>query len=104
MRPGVTSSPDNEEHWNGESYLQKAGGPIRLRSTCAVARIVVNEWDGRWMDLCRRKNIRIGKNNRYMDDIRAFLKALREGWRWMEGGFCYTKAWEQEDKGSGVSA
>ena len=56
------------------------------------------------MELCKENNIRIGKSNRYMDDIRAFLKALREGWRWMEGGFCYTKAWEQEGKGSGVSA
>ena len=23
--------------WNGDTYLQKAGGPIGLRSTCAVA-------------------------------------------------------------------
>jgi hypothetical protein len=81
VRPGVTASPENEEHWvfprvepteyekrlivatvvkigvlvmmnthiyswNGEIYLQKAGGLIGLRSTCAVARVVMNEWDG----------------------------------------------------------
>ena len=39
-----------------------------------------------------------------MHDIRAFLKALREGWRWVEGGLYYTKSWEEEDKRSGVSA
>ena len=50
------------------------------------------------MDLCRRNNIRIGNNNRYMDDIRAFYKALREGWRWMEGGLCYTKDWSKRTK------
>ena len=72
--------------WNGESYLQKAGGPIGLRSTCAVARVVMNEWDARWTTLCKKNNIILGKTNRYMDDIRAFLKALREGCRWREGG------------------
>ena len=39
-----------------------------------------------------------------MDDIRAFLKALREAWRWVEGGLYYTKSCEEEDKRSGVSA
>ena len=41
---------------------------------------------------------------RYMDDIRAFLKALREVWRWRDGDLCYKKTWELEDKKSGTSA
>ena len=45
-------------------------------------------------------NIKLGKSNRYMDDIWAFLKALREGWRWNEGSLCFTKSWEAEDKES----
>ena len=60
--------------------------------------------DSRWIELCNRNNIKIGKSNRYMDDIRAFLKALKEGWRWRDGDLCYTKAWELEDKKSGISA
>ena len=95
VRPGVTSSPENEEHWyfppmsmteaekrmvvamvvkvgilvmmnthvyswNGHSYLQRAGGPIGLRSTCAVARVVMNEWDVRWLTLCEVNNIKLG--------------------------------------------
>ena len=90
--------------WNGDTFLQKAGGPIGLRSTCAVARVVMNEWDSRWRMLCANNNIRIGKNNRYMDDIRAFLKALRMGWRWMDGRLCYTESWLEEDKKEGLSA
>jgi hypothetical protein len=90
--------------WNGQPYLQKAGGPIGLRSTCAVARVVMNEWDARWLEMCKINNIKINKKNRYMDDIRAFLKAIREGWRWVDGGLCFTKAWEQEDMSSGKSA
>ena len=139
VRPGVTASPENEEHWyfppreltglekrmvvamvvkvgvlvmmnthvyswNGESFLQKAGGPIGLRSTCAVARVVMNEWDARWMEVCKKNNIKLSKSNRYMDDIRSFLKALKLGWRWVGGNLCYTKSWEQEDRASGISA
>jgi hypothetical protein len=84
--------------WNGESYLQRAGGPIGLRSTCAVARVVMNEWDARWLAMCKENNIKLYKNNRYMDDIRAFLKALKLGWRWVDGSLCFTKSWEEEDR------
>ena len=90
--------------WNGEAFLQKAGGPIGLRSTCAVARVVMNEWDSRWMELCKLNNIKLRRRNRYMDDIRAFLNALKMGWRWVGGHLCYTESWEKEDRESGLSA
>ena len=64
----------------------------------------MNEWDSRWMDLCRLNNIKLGKSDRYMDDIRAFLKSLKMGWRWVGGSLCYTKSWEEEDRASGRSA
>ena len=54
--------------WNGEKYLQRARGPIGLRSTCAVARIVMNEWDARWQAMCADNNIKLAKGSRYMDD------------------------------------
>ena len=90
--------------WDGKAFFQKAGGPIGLRSICAVARIVMNEWDSRWMETCGANNIKLIKGDRYMDDIRAFLKALRMGWRWFEGNLCYTRTWEEEDRSSGRSA
>ena len=30
--------------FDGKIFLQQEGGPIGLRSTCAVARVVMNEW------------------------------------------------------------
>ena len=39
-----------------------------------------------------------------MDDIRAFLKSLKMGWRWVDGNLCYTRTWEKEDRDSGLSA
>ena len=35
--------------FGGKYYLQKAGGPIGLRSTCAVARLTMLEWDKKWL-------------------------------------------------------
>ena len=34
----------------GQCYKQKKGGPIGLRSTCAVARLVMSVWDSKWLE------------------------------------------------------
>jgi hypothetical protein len=36
----------------------------------------MNKWDARWMALCKQNNIKLCRSDRYMDDIRAFLKSL----------------------------
>jgi hypothetical protein len=67
-------------HWYsfaGKTYLQKTGGPICLRATCAVARVVMNTWETKWMEMMTDNNLRIITGIRYMDDIRAFLHAIR---------------------------
>ena len=35
--------------FGGNTYLQKDGGPIGLRGTCAVARVLMCEWDMAWL-------------------------------------------------------
>ena len=89
--------------FNGKTFIQQGGGPIGLRSTCAVARVVMNEWDAKWMEKLEENNVKVRKSERYMDDIRAFLKALKEGWRWFEGGLWFCEAWRTEDINSGRS-
>ena len=34
--------------FGGKWFRQAKGGPIGLRGTCAVARVVMNVWDGMW--------------------------------------------------------
>ena len=80
--------------FNGELFLQNAGGLIGLRSTCVVARVTMNEWDARWQEILRQNNIKIRAGDRYMDDIRAFLNSLKAGWRWHEGYICFTETWK----------
>jgi hypothetical protein len=89
--------------FNGELFLQKAGGPIGLRSTCAVAHVAMNYWDSKWMETMRENNVRIRAGDRYMDDIRAFLNIIKEGWRWHEGHLYWTETWKNEDQKAGES-
>ena len=65
--------------FNGKIYLQQQGGPIGLRATCAVARIVMNYWDACWMDMMATQNVETLEEDRYMDDIRIFLLAMKRG-------------------------
>ena len=89
--------------FNGKTYLQMAGGPIGLRATCAVARVVMNVWDARWLEVMRTNNINIHGGCRYMDDIRIILASLKAGWRWSDGELWYCEAWKTEDLVAGKS-
>ena len=62
-----------------------SGGPIGLRSTCSVARLVMKIWDDKWLDILNEMDIRIDAATRYMDDGRAALHPFRKGWRWNKG-------------------
>jgi hypothetical protein len=67
--------------FNGKIYLQQAGGPIGLRATCAVARVVMNHWDAEWMNTMDENNVERDLEDRYMDDIRVVMMCLKAGWR-----------------------
>ena len=82
----------------GKLYRQKSGGPIGLRGTCAVARLVMQMCDTKWLDRMARLCITLELAMRYMDDGRAFLFAIKAGWRWTKGELVFCKRWQEEDK------
>ena len=84
--------------FGGKRYRQKKGGPIGLRATCAIARLVICAWDRKWKELITKNNITLEEDIRYMDDGRIILLPFRPGWRWSEGGVKFTKRWAMEDK------
>ena len=100
----LTMMSTHRYSFDGKTYLQKTGGPIGLRATCAVARVVMNAWDIRWMERMATNNISVITGVRYMDDIRAFLHAIRAGWRMWEGRLCFCETWKLEDIKDGKSA
>ena len=66
-------------------FLQMKGGPIGLRSTCCVARLVMLWWDEKFLEVVESANMKVVDCARYMDDVRVWLRAIRLGWRWMDG-------------------
>ena len=86
--------------FGGKVYRQRRGGPIGLRGTCAIARLVMCHWDMRWKELMEKNRIRIEEYLRYMDDGRVFIYPIRPGWRWVQGvGLRYKEGWRMEDEG-----
>ena len=84
--------------FGGKAYRQGAGGPIGLRATCAIARIVMGIWDNLWRQKVESLNISLELFLRYMDDGRALLYPVRPGWRWEEGKIVYCSKWVVEDR------
>ena len=60
--------------FNGKVFLQRAGGFIGMRATCAIARVVMKTCDTRWLEKQDVNAIEIKTGARYMDDIRFFHK------------------------------
>ena len=84
--------------FGGAKFKQKGGGPIGLRGTCAVARLMMQIFDVKWEEQLRDLCIKIWLNTRYMDDGRTAMPPLRPGWRWDEGSLKYCVRWEKEDQ------
>ena len=85
--------------FGGNTYRQTSGGPIGLRSTCAVARLVMKVWDDKWLARLSELRVRIEEAIRYMDDGRTALFRFKHGWRWCMGSIKFCKRWEEEDAG-----
>ena len=68
-------------------FNQREGGPIGLRSTCALARVVMGRWDCKWKKRMNSCNIKVEDDGRFVDDARVFLYPIRPGWRWENGAF-----------------
>ena len=74
-----------------------------MRSTCAIARIVMIWWDQQFLDLCAKSNLILEDKQRYMDDIRVWCAEVRLGWRWVEGDLVFCMEWRREDEAAGMS-
>ena len=83
--------------FGGEYYRQSSGGPIGLRSTCAVARLVMKVWDDKWLARLKDLKVQIEEAIGYMDDGRTALFAFKHGWRWSMGKIMFCHRWKEED-------
>ena len=70
--------------WHREVKEQQEGLPIGLDLTRAVARLVLLDWDQKFLRLVRTNNITCHLYYRYMDDTSNGMEALRPGTRWSD--------------------
>ena len=68
-----------------------------MRSTCALSRVVMGRWDQKWKSRMANSNVKVEDDGRFVDDARAFLYAIRAGWRWEGDSLWYRREWEAED-------
>ena len=85
-------------------FLQQVGGPIGLRSTCCIARLTMLWWDDKLLEVLEKMNIRIVVGACYMNDIRVWLRAIRLGWRVVDGILQYRDSWRLEELEMGMTA
>ena len=86
-----------------KNFLQRVGGPIGLRSTCAIARLVMLWWDTELLSLVSSNNMTVEEKARYMDDIRLWMYSIQFGWRWMDGQLCFSREWRNEELETGMT-
>ena len=84
--------------FGGKTFHQAQGGPIGLRGTCAIARVVMQLFDAKWKRRLHDLGLSTWLIARYVDDSRAILQPIRPGWRWVEDDLKYTMRWEEEDR------
>ena len=68
--------------FGGRYYHQTEGGPLCLRATGAIARVVMADLDVQQLHMLLENGVSWEVACRYVDDIRLILSALAAGWRW----------------------
>ena len=90
--------------FGGKLYHQQGGGPIGLRATGAIARVVMGTWDKELLKLLAENGMAPELAVRYIDDIRLALQAVKPGWRWSGGQLAYKDEWQEQDNKEGISS
>ena len=83
--------------FGGKVFQQEEGGPIGLRATCGVARVIMNMWDKEWLRTLESWKVKFMEYFRYMDDGRVLLHAIKSGWRWEDKELVWKEEWAKED-------
>ena len=81
------------------------GGPIGLRLTSILARIVMDQWTRIFMDKMITGMVHLYALIKYVDDVNVVMRMLGLGWKWNEKvtSLEWTQDQEDLDKRSGLS-
>ena len=68
--------------FGGQVFHQVIGGPIGLRSTGAIARVVMAMTDRRVKAKMEKDGVKTKLDARYVDDGRTLMYPIKTGWKW----------------------
>ena len=89
--------------FNGVVFRQKRGGPIGLRFTSIVARLVMDQWIQDFITSIIKAGMEVHGLMKYVDDINMVLAWVELGTRWVGGSLVHRSEWEMEDIRAGKS-
>ena len=97
---------ENLYRFANKTYKQSDSGPIGLRVTMCVARLVMGEWADKLRELLDKSGIKRYLEALYVDDLRFVLSSLPPGWRWSQDDkmFIFKDDWKKEDLDSSESS
>ena len=85
VQQGLHAALDNHMYiWHKGVKKQVGGLAIGLDLSRAIGRLVMLEWDKRFLDLARNNQLTIYMYKRYVDDSAEGMEALKPGLRWNE--------------------
>ena len=70
--------------YGGRIYKQTKGGPIGLRLTGVVARVVMDRWARKFTNHLRQAQIVLQLLVKYVDDVNLALRAIQPNLMWSE--------------------
>ena len=89
--------------FGGVTRRQAKGGPIGLRLTSMVARIIMDQWFIGFIVAVMEAGLKVHAVIKYVDDVNVVVSMLPLGTRWSSGSFKTTQEWTLEDVKAGRS-
>ena len=89
--------------FGGRSYCQAAGGPIGLRLTSIMARVVMDSWARGILVKLVQAKVDVHAFVKYVVDINLMMSMLEPGTRWTGSSLETREEWAQEDARMGRS-
>ena len=84
--------------FNGVTYVQLAGGPIGLRLTSIVARVVMDSWMVMFLVRLDDAGFHLWAIMKYVDDINVVCDMVDRGWRWEGARLAWKEEWAVEEE------
>ena len=68
--------------FHNKLFKQLKGGPIGLRLTGVVARIVMDQWARRFREVLENNQVTVHLFRKYVDDVNLAISRIATGMKW----------------------